>query len=309
MTAKTTFHENAVYSLRLRNDLFTLVQLRRNCFMQFFDVFNDTDEWQDLDLNHCRTLHFSIVATTGLKRLFSKQIDPSTVRPSTMPIERRMLRADLSAAPDYSAKLIELTDTHEALDATELSGRLSGMEDVETIHRYELAGMQGDPAKVSKRLIRYFETGVNWDESKAFLFKGIAPPSPDPLHVRSGSADKNIQTRELREEAPRTSDIKRRVSLDELRAERLLGAGDTGLLRKLEPAVSRLIARLTAQDAGAPETERLAAFEEAFAAINAFEDEISTPDREAILAAMYVIGALVGLDRRTQFCERWRGDW
>lgn len=38
--------------------------------------------------------------------------------------------------------------------------------------------MIGAPEKLRTRLLRYFETGVNWDDSKSFLFKGIPLPPP-----------------------------------------------------------------------------------------------------------------------------------
>lgn len=180
MLKKINWEENAVFSLKLRDGLYTLVQMRKNHVMQFFDIFSSNDEWTDIDLGRTRTLHFAIVATTGLKKLFSQKIPPTEVKPSEVSVERKMLRADLSTAPDYSARLVELPPTFEAMDATEISGRLSIESDSETIYRYELNGMQGNPEKVAKRLIRYFDTGVNWDEAKEFLFKGIAPPPPDP---------------------------------------------------------------------------------------------------------------------------------
>ena len=51
-------------------------------------------------------------------------------------------------------------------------------DDLDLIYAFELAGMLGDPEKLRRRLVRFFDSGVNWDEAKPFLFKDIAPPPP-----------------------------------------------------------------------------------------------------------------------------------
>jgi hypothetical protein len=56
------------------------------------------------------------------------------------------------------------------------TGDLCLTEDLTDIHTHELAGMVGDPKKLQARLVRFFETGVNWDDSKSFLFPGIELP-------------------------------------------------------------------------------------------------------------------------------------
>lgn len=90
---------------------------------------------------------------------------------------------DLSSAPNYSAKLVEMTDDFDIIGAKQLTGRLSIENDLDTIYRYELGGSEGSSDKIAKRLIRYFETGVNWDNSKEFLFKNV--PKPPPNYGRS----------------------------------------------------------------------------------------------------------------------------
>ena len=179
MLKKVEWREDDVYSLRLRDDLYTLVQMRKNHLMQFFDLRRAQDDWQNVTLDACPTLFFKFVAVTGLKRLFSRKLGPSQVLPSTAPIETKVLSMDLSQASDYSARLVELTDAFGTIGARELTGRLNIRDDLDTIYRYELCGSEGSADKMAKRLVRYFETGVSWDDSKEFLWKGIAPP---PAH-------------------------------------------------------------------------------------------------------------------------------
>jgi len=85
---------------------------------------------------------------------------------------------DLSKAPDYSARLVDLTEAFDIIGSKELTGRLSAADDLDIIYRYELAGSEGNADRISKRLIRYFETGVNWDDSKTILFKDVPQPPP-----------------------------------------------------------------------------------------------------------------------------------
>lgn len=48
-------------------------------------------------------------------------------------------------APDYSAKVVELDDRYDTVNARELSGRLSATADRDTIYKYELDGSMGSP--------------------------------------------------------------------------------------------------------------------------------------------------------------------
>ena len=175
--------EDDIYSIKLRDDLYTLVQMRKNYIMQFFDIKSSKDEWQGIDLNQHTTIFFKIVASKGLKKIFSRKISALNAIPSSLPIENKVLSMDLSSAPNYSAKLVEMTDDFDIIGAKQLTGRLSIENDLDTIYRYELGGSEGSSDKIAKRLIRYFETGVNWDDSKEFLFKNV--PKPPPNYGRS----------------------------------------------------------------------------------------------------------------------------
>jgi len=183
MLKNIEWKENDVYSLKLRDDLFTVVQMRKNYIMQFFDISSETDDWPDLDLNMCATLFFRFVAPKGLKGIFSRKVPISEVVVSHEPIQRKMLTMDLDDAPNYGAKLVELPEDFNSINARVLTGKLTVGSDLDVIYRYELDGSEGNPNKLLKRLIRYFETGINWDDSKNFLFKDV--PLPPPYYGRS----------------------------------------------------------------------------------------------------------------------------
>jgi len=170
--------ENDIYSVVLREDLYTLVQMRKNNILQFFDITNSLDEWSGVDLGKLPTLFFKFVALKGIKRIFVRKVPESEVARSSAPIETKFLSMDLSQAPDFSAKLVELTEGFDIIGSKPLTGRLNAKDDLDTIYRYELAGSEGNVDRVAKRLIRYFETGVNWDDSKAVIFKDVPQPPP-----------------------------------------------------------------------------------------------------------------------------------
>ena len=85
--------------------------------------------------------------------------------------------------------------------------------------------------------------------------------------------------------------------------------GNRALLQQVKPAFATLLQRLHALPDSATQAERLAPFEQALVAINAFENDIETVERETILGAIYQIGSIVGLSPQSQFAEAWRGDW
>jgi len=189
MLKKIVWNEDSVFSLQLREDLFTLVQMRRNHLMQFFVVRNSTNEWAGTDLNAEYSLFYIFVAENRLKSLFVEKIETSLVTPSREPIPTLMLSAVIGNAGVHGAQLIELTPDYSSYGGRVVKDGLTVEHDLDLIYRHELCGMYGDPEKIRNRLLRYFDTGVNWDESKAFLFKGIQPPPHDFVkrEIRAGN--------------------------------------------------------------------------------------------------------------------------
>ncbi|WPN57895.1 hypothetical protein [Pseudomonas sp. P9_31] len=174
MLKKITWQDGTILSLKLRDDLYTLVQMREDYYLEFFDIKNSRDEWSDIDLGKTDILFFNFTATKALKTLAISAPPLEKVAADNRRPQRILLRAIIGG--NYGADLIELTDSLEDFDATVLKSNLTLENDLETIYRYELSGIIGDPEKLRNRLINYFDNGVNWDEAKAFLFKGISPP-------------------------------------------------------------------------------------------------------------------------------------
>lgn len=85
--------------------------------------------------------------------------------------------------------------------------------------------------------------------------------------------------------------------------------GNPVLLNSLRPAFEMLVERLEGLGPDATLKQRLAPFARAIEIINSYGDEIETMEREALLACIYDIGEIVGIDRTSKFAETWRGDW
>jgi hypothetical protein len=186
MLKKMNWLEDSVLSIRLRDNLFTLAQMRRNHVMQFFALSRASNEWTGLDLNGESSMFFAFVAESKLKALFVENLDPGQVIPSCEPIPRLMLSAAFGNAGVHGANLIELTQDFSSVGARVVKERLTIENDLDLLYRHQVVGMIGDPEKLRKRLIRYFDTGVDWDDSKTFLFKGIQPPPPYYRHFETG---------------------------------------------------------------------------------------------------------------------------
>ena len=83
--------------------------------------------------------------------------------------------------------------------------------------------------------------------------------------------------------------------------EYFLAEGNPELLECIRPAFVILVTKLKALERDGNVEQRRAAFAEAFACMNQYEDEIETIERETILGTMYEIGELVGFERESEF--------
>jgi hypothetical protein len=155
--------------VKLREDLYTLAQMRVNHLMQFFDVRSRDGQWWDIDLNAAGPLFSIYVAENRMKPILEAFVTTPSVKPDKRPVPRIML----SAAPivgskyKYSVDLIELDDACVCWDVGAIKRDLAPATDADNLRRYELTGMWGDPDELAKRLTRYFDTGVDWHEQKS----------------------------------------------------------------------------------------------------------------------------------------------
>lgn len=170
--------ENDVVSIRIKDGVFGVVQMRNNGIMQFFDVIRAENAWAGLDLNDVPSLFFIFVAEKMLSSIFLDKLSSNSVVRSVSPVPTRMLSAVIGNVGEYGASLVELTESFESYGAKVIKANLDPKVDTYLIYRHEMAGVYGDPEKIRKRLERYHDTGINWDDSKSFIFKDMPLPPP-----------------------------------------------------------------------------------------------------------------------------------
>ncbi|MGO1068514.1 hypothetical protein [Lysobacter sp. CA199] len=168
-----------VFSIKLREDLFTLAQVRENHLIQFFDIAGEDARWNGVDLNAADALFCIYVADQRIRSLIDAIVPAERVAPSARPTPRLMLSAFPIMDQKYkcSVDLIELSESYDSVDAAVLKADLTPDTDADTLLRHELAGMWGDPIKLGERLIRFFETRIDWDPSKTFIFGDDLKPT------------------------------------------------------------------------------------------------------------------------------------
>jgi len=170
------WQEGLILSIKVEEGLYAISQMRNNYLLEVFDVFMGDDSWGGVDLNKTDVLFTIFVSIKNIKEILSGLVSNDTVTPNERPVEKRMLSAIFGAPGNTGAKLIELSENYSNIGAQVVKDNLSPEGDLELIHRYELCGMVGDPGKILSRIKSYRETGINWDQSKEFLFPGIQRP-------------------------------------------------------------------------------------------------------------------------------------
>ncbi|WP_426788380.1 hypothetical protein [Xanthomonas campestris] len=286
MLKKLVWTPGRVLSLKITDELYTLAQMREGYMVECFAISSRSGEWSGVDLTMVEPLFTICVTEKLVKSLAIAEPLASEVKPDTRPTSAIMLSAVLGNNGDHGAKLIKLTDQFESYEATVIKENLTVEHDLQDIYTYEMAGMVGDPDKVRRRLIRYFETGVNWDEAKAFLFKGLQPPPPNLKH-----------------------DVMKRVELLNYPLSDALSQGSPSVLDKIRPLLERLIRELASLPDNVAKEVVVTHFKGIIVQINTYESEIETEEREVILGVIYDLGEMVGLSADTAFAEEWRGDW
>ncbi len=281
--------ENVVLSIGLRPTLFTLAQMRATTFLQFFDLSSEDGAWKDVDLTRVEPLFCVHVASAFLKEHPIEKVPPHRVKPNCRPIPPRMLAYDFGKMGH--ADLVEMNDRYETLimnGAELVQTGLTPKEDLDAIYNYEYSGMFGSKA-IRDRLLRYFDTGVNFDDSKSKFFQGLKPP---PSKGKKAPQAKPISTsRERPTPADRWRETRPTVA------------------RKVRPLLRQLGEELKVLPAKSSTDVKLKVFERCVRKINRHESKIETEEREAILGEIYELGASVGLDPTSEFAERWRGEW
>lgn len=181
---------DGVLSIRLRDDLFTVAQMRENSFMQFFDIRSREDGWNGIELSRVNGLFVTLVANST-RDLYERRIPKGTCVPSSEPIPQLMLRTvsvRVLRDPAPSSRgfdLVELGSGNSTARSRIVKKDLTVTDDLDLLYRYETTGMATSPAALRDRLARYFDTGVDFDDSKRVQIPDLPlpPPRRDPAGI------------------------------------------------------------------------------------------------------------------------------
>lgn len=288
MTAIKWVNE-AVIVLEVDKGVYTLAQMRAHGLLEFFDTFRTVDEWEGIDLNDSPIVFCLHVARDPLKKLFLRFLTAGEVKVNERPIIKKMLKFRWVSAGKNTADLIVLNDDYSSIGATVLKSDLCPDKDFEIIETHDFCGLHGDTVKLQQRLRFFYETGINWDEGKKFIFPTLK--TPEALLMS-------------RKENPMPT-----MPEPEVKTGLQLLEGDEAVLAKIYPVVSALYVEVLKLQGADAADRALPLFENAVLQINQFEDEIETVERESLMEVLYQLGERVGLPRDTEFLEQWRGDW
>ena len=172
MPKRVTWKENALISLKLRDDLFTIAQMLTSPFLRLFKVSNKDGVWRNLDLNKVEVLFCVLVGQVVLQQLCEGKVRDRSVIPSSLPFPKLWMRPYLNfdgGFPFIGARLIELDPNKGYTTAPVVKDWLRPKADAELIKKYELTNMWG-ASDLRERLIRYFDTGIDRDELKEKVF-------------------------------------------------------------------------------------------------------------------------------------------
>jgi hypothetical protein len=171
---RVTWKENALISLKLRDDLFTIAQMLRRPYLRLFKVCNKDGVWLNLDLNRVDILFCVPVGRVVRQQLAEGKVKDRSVIPSSLPFPKLWMRPYLNfdgGFPFIGARLIELDPAKhmETTTAPIVKDWLRPKADAESIKKYELTNMWGAD-DLRKRLVTYFDTGIDRDELKEKVF-------------------------------------------------------------------------------------------------------------------------------------------
>ena len=175
------WRDGTVLNFKLREDLYTLAQMRIVGYLCFFDIRSADGRWTGVRLDDVETLFCIIVSDARLKPLIVGKLPPSAVAPSTKPMTTVFIKPYLYTGgghPFRGGDLIQIDERGETTSRPIIQRNLTAERDDDVIRRHELTNMWVEAEKVRERLIRYFDTGVNWDPHKEKVFPGITPPAP-----------------------------------------------------------------------------------------------------------------------------------
>jgi hypothetical protein len=171
---KFKLKNNTFYSLKLKDNLYTLCYMIEDVIIQCFDIQSVDGLW---DGSHMTTLKplFRGYVGKSVSSLIDKELDSTNYTFDRDISEDIWIRPGTNVGEGFVFKggdLVKVLPGKDYFDAPVLKKNLSLPEDRDAIEKYELVNMWG-PDDLRERLIRYFEKGINRDDLKFEVFLGL----------------------------------------------------------------------------------------------------------------------------------------
>lgn len=162
------------YTYKISENIFGLVQVK-GAFCIFFDIFFEhTNKNLKLDLNKINILHYRHIATQRLKNFFVK-VESDVQLYDYEGVDFFVLDFFYKAPSLYGANLSKLPKNLDMLPLEIVVSDLSVDKNYNELIKYDLISMIGEVNDIKKRLCIYLETGVDFDNTKNFIFPNLTP--------------------------------------------------------------------------------------------------------------------------------------
>ncbi|GIM51413.1 hypothetical protein CAPN004_04430 [Capnocytophaga cynodegmi] len=183
MLKRIRLEDNQVYTIKISDEIYSIVQHRENNFFEFFDIFftkPNEKKLLSLDLNSVPILCTYVLASNRLKDFFVQK--ETLVKPNQRTCNRVFhnpfhymmegLRQE-KTLPEGVA-LMQLKSLR-GINYEVLIEYLDEDKHINEIYQYNSSGMIGNSEKLKAELLKYVETGEFWSIAKAHSFPNVVP--------------------------------------------------------------------------------------------------------------------------------------
>jgi hypothetical protein len=163
--------EGAVLSIKLKENLYTIAQVKYDHTLQCFNIFREDDNWDGVDLNKEKHLFCVVIATSVILKLFKAKHNDSVIadkRPIPLKI---IIDHPLTRIPQL--KEMDGIGNVSPNEWKLIVDNLNLKDHLDLIYKYEITAMMGNPKDIKDRLLRYYNTGINFDDQKKWFFPDL----------------------------------------------------------------------------------------------------------------------------------------
>ena len=177
--------KNHIYTIKIRDNLYSIVQNRHGYCYEFFDIFFTTpsNDLLEINLNNYDVLMSSNCAAGRFKDFFLRLEKKAS--PNNRVMQDKFLdfghvimfnmSNGIKNKEPWETSLIKIPDVLHPLSYEVIIPKIDELRDIEAIYKYEFHGLVGEVNKLKEKLIHYVDTGILWGEDKDFFFPNTEP--------------------------------------------------------------------------------------------------------------------------------------